>query len=109
VYFINTKFAGWNGYCTLAERGAGTVYADVIVKLFLIIECTSRKFGHVYGLISKALLVSQLQQKTKFTMHLPTIFPVLVFSACVQYSPKGAVCLAIIHVPSNAWLPSYTA
>lgn len=38
VYFINTKFAGCNGCCTLAGRGAGTVSADVIVKLFLIIE-----------------------------------------------------------------------
>jgi hypothetical protein len=37
VYCFNTRSVGWKGYCKLTERGAGTVSADVIMKLFLII------------------------------------------------------------------------
>lgn len=76
------KFAGWNGYCTLGKRGAGAVSADVNVELFLIIEHTSRKYRHVYRLISKACLIHNYNKRL-FTMHLPFIFPALVFSAHV--------------------------
>ena len=53
------------------------VSADVSVRPVLILERTSRKFRHVYRLISKALLIPQLKQN----VHLPFISSALVFSA----------------------------
>jgi hypothetical protein len=91
VYFINTKFAGWNGYCALAER-AGGLPVDVIVKLFLNIEHTSRRFRHVCRLISKTRLMPQLQQKTQFTMHCPFISPAHMYNI-----PRSVPCLSCHH------------